>query len=340
MKKHYLYLATIFFLSGLCLLLMIFLSRQIKQQFPDIKQQDSNQTGRVLLTLYPTSAPTPTPSLISLVFAGDAMFDRHIRQNAQEKGNYDFILADLESFFSTSDLVIINLEGPLTDYPSVSVNTVPGSSKNYIFTFDPLVATTLKNQNILLVNLGNNHILNFGEDGLQQTYLNLEKNGVNYFGNPGPESEAEKRIFYFQKNDFVIAFVNYNQFVSGGEKTALDDIQLARSSADFVILYTHWGNEYQPNANQVIVNQAHKFIDVGVDLIIGSHPHVIQNVETYKNKTIYYSLGNFVFDQYFSTETKQGLVVKATLNPLNKQISFEEVVVEMSKDGRTSQMIE
>ena len=77
----------------------------------------------------------------------------------------------------------------------------------------------------------------------------------------------------------------------------------------FLIAFMHWGIEYKTNNSKAQQDLAHKMVEAGADLIIGSHPHVVQNIELYKNKLIFYSLGNFIFDQYFSKNVQQGLAV-------------------------------
>ncbi|MDD3679599.1 MAG: CapA family protein, partial [Candidatus Shapirobacteria bacterium] len=105
---------------------------------------------------------------VRLLFGGDLMFDRHIRLAGQNLG-YDFVFSDLKELFFDYDLVIANLEGPITDNASVSLGTMPGTPQNFIFTFDPQVAGLLADHNIRIVCLGNNHILNFGQKGLDST---------------------------------------------------------------------------------------------------------------------------------------------------------------------------
>lgn len=270
---------------------------------------------------------------LRIVFAGDAMFDRNIRLTA-EKNGYDYILEDLSNIFSSADLVIINLEGPITDSDSLSVGSEVGSSRNYIFTFDPLVVGTLVNNNIRLVNIGNNHILNFGEDGLKQTIDYLTLGGIEYFGNAGVD-DYFPRYKIVKIGDFVLGFVNYNQFVAGGAQQALSDIRLLQDEVDILTLYTHWGIEYETTANKTIENLAHSFVEEGADLVIGSHPHVIQQKEKYNDKWIYYSLGNFVFDQYFSEETKEGLLVEVVIDTETKEMSFVDNKVIMNNSGQT-----
>lgn len=271
-------------------------------------------------------------STIKITFVGDIMLDRWIRQKALNQKNYDFILEEVHDYFSSSDLVVGNLEGPVTNYDSISLGSEIGSTQNYIFTFSPASLSVLKKNTIHLVNLGNNHILNFGDKGLQETYQYLTAAEIDYFGNTGTKSQ--QRYLLKRINGVTLAFVNYNQFTPNSKLATLEDIAQAKKQADLVILYTHWGNEYVQE-NQVIKNLAHEFIDAGVDLIIGSHPHVIQGIEDYHGKRIYYSLGNFIFDQYFSEAVKTGLIVDVTINPNTHALNFRENQVTMSVDGKT-----
>jgi len=270
---------------------------------------------------------------ISLLFAGDAMFDRHIRLYSQKQG-YGFFLSHLQDLFASVDHVIINLEGPVTNNTSVSLGSAVGSTKNFIFTFDPQILPFLKQWNMSIVNLGNNHIMNFGEDGLKQTYANLENNQIRSFGDTGSSLPNEKRFAVINIHDKNIAFVNFNQFVSHAEEHVFEDMEKAKKEADVIIVYAHWGAEYVSQADTAIQQLAHRFIDAGADVVIGSHPHVTQQKEEYRGKIIYYSLGNFVFDQYFSKETMQGLLVKVTIAP-SKELSFEEIPIKMETNGQT-----
>jgi poly-gamma-glutamate synthesis protein (capsule biosynthesis protein) len=131
-------------------------------------------------------------------------------------------------------------------------------------------------------------------------------------------------------------FVNYNLFSQGSEPAALAEIKKIRPQVDWLIVYTHWDNEYQPLAHSSSVSLAHQFIDLGADLIIGSHPHVIQNHEVYKDKHIYYSLGNFVFDQYFEPAVRQGLAVSVEFKPDTREVTVKETPTYLLKNGQTS----
>jgi poly-gamma-glutamate capsule biosynthesis protein CapA/YwtB (metallophosphatase superfamily) len=310
-------------------------------------------------------AKSPSESMkeIKLLFLGDLMFDRYIRQVAEKKG-YDFIFGDTDKILAGNDLVIGNLEGPITDNQSVSITSEFGARENYIFTFDPQAADVLKKHNINLVNIGNNHILNFNQDGLAQTEKYLNEAEIKFF------CDKNIRCTIYQMQDTKLGFVCYNQFEADAENKTLSDIADAKKQADVVILYAHWGKEYETAPLEKTKVLAHKFIDVGVDLIIGSHPHVVQELEIYKRKTIYphtkendqevevikknntsfsnnwtspdlgvrvyYSLGNFIFDQYFDPNATQGLAVEVVINPKDKSLDFQEYKLQLKNNGQTT----
>jgi poly-gamma-glutamate synthesis protein (capsule biosynthesis protein) len=267
---------------------------------------------------------------VKILFGGDMMFDRHIRQVAEKNGGYGFLFAKIDDLLKSEDLVVANLEGPITSQLSKSVGSRMGEASNYVFTFDPGVADTLKDRNIGVVNLGNNHILNFGKDGLAETRKFLEEAGVEYFGDP---SDVSHRQLVKGVGGVRVGFVNYNQFATGGEEAAFEDIQKIRNMSDILVVYTHWGQEYVPPRESVRA-LARRFIDDGADLVIGSHPHVVQESEEYRGKKIYYSLGNFVFDQYFSEETRRGLLVEVSVDAQEKTLSFKEIPVTLDPNGQ------
>ncbi len=273
---------------------------------------------------------------ISILFVGDMMFDRYIREgvNKYGSGNYDHILEPIKEELAKYDLVVGNLEGPITDNQSVSVDTKMDEKNNFRFTFDPVVAKVLSEKNIKLVNLGNNHILNQEERGVEQTKKYLDEAGVSYFGDTG-----ESGNYFLSRIENVqgtkIGFVNYNYSSEGSLERAIEEIKKAKGQADLVILYTHWGTEYRVgDPGPVVRNLAHQFIDAGADLIIGTHPHVVEDSEVYNGKKIYYSLGNFIFDQYFQKETMEGLGVKVTINS-DRSMDYNELKFEMTRRGQT-----
>jgi gamma-polyglutamate biosynthesis protein CapA len=300
---------------------------------------DSSVVGVAQIPV-PPAAPSPTPiQSVRLLFGGDLMFDRHIRGWIEREGAA-YVLAPLEPTFQKYDAVIANLEGPVTTFPSRSVGSAVGSTNNFIFTFSPNIVPMLKKNKFEMVSLGNNHITNFGQEGVIQTKKFLSEGGIGYFGNTGYEATPEERTLYSDIGGYQIAFIGLNQFVADGFAEGLADVKAAKQSqaADLIIVMPHWGNEYWPESGPVIENQAHQLIEAGADLIIGAHPHVTQQVEEYQGKRIYYSLGNFVFDQYFQPEVMAGLLVGVTISTdENGEIllNFEELPIRIDKNGQT-----
>lgn len=266
---------------------------------------------------------------IRLLFGGDMMFDRWIR-TMMRRHDDSWPLVPLRETFRDADAVIANLEGPITANASVSEESEAGARDNYVFTFDPSVAPLLGDFNII-PNLGNNHILNFKEEGARETERYLHDAGVDFFGSPSGEAD---RFLVKDFGGYRIAFVNYNQFVFQGEKKTLEDIRAARDEADFIVLYAHWGVEYEP-ATEGQKMLAREFVNAGADIVIGSHPHIVQEHEIYKGKMIYYSLGNLVFDQYFRDETKNGLLLSVSIDPKTGEYEISEKPVIMGTDGQT-----
>ena len=229
-------------------------------------------------------------------------------------------------------MVVSNLEGPITDNKSISSGTAPGSTDNYFFTFDPSVAKTLFSENIRLVDLGNNHIENFGNSGMLSTQNYLSNAGVDYFGAPGQNQSAIENV-----DGLKIGFVSYNQFSGDDAETekTINEIKKIKPEVDLVFVFCHWGVEYQlaETENQKVL--ARQFIDAGADLVIGSHPHVIESSEEYNGKMIYYSLGNFIFDQYFSENVRNGLGVEVKIDKATKAVDFSEKHFYLQSGGQT-----
>ena len=263
------------------------------------------------------------------------MFDRYIRESVAKygKGDYSYVFGQIKNKLAGYDLVVGNLEGPITDKSSVSVGTAMDVKENLKFTFDPSVAKTLAENNIKLVDLGNNHILNQGEDGIAQTKKYLGEAGVQHFDDTG---EDKSSTLVENIGGTKIGFVNYNYSVAGSFERAIADIGAVKKKSDVVIVCPHWGTEFKVgDPGQKIRAEAYQLIDAGADAIIGGHPHVIEDSEVYKNKKIYYSLGNFVFDQYFQKETMEGLGVELTIQP-DITMGYNDLKFEMNKKGQTT----
>lgn len=243
-------------------------------------------------------------SAASMLVVGDIMLDRTVYEHTKKAKdfNHPFLLID-PLFEQPYDMRVANLEGPITDSTSVALTS------RFTFTFNPKFVAPLK-QRFDVLSLANNHTTNFGHKGLLQTRRYLGDAGVLYFGDPNnaPGFIATTT----EKNGITFGFVGHHQLIEKGFDHVLAEIRKLDTQVDVVIVLPHWGAEYitdRPTALQK--KEAHAMIDAGADVIFGAHPHVIQPIELYKEKIIFYSFGNFIFDQYFSRETMEGLAVKA-----------------------------
>ena len=221
---------------------------------------------------------------IKLLFVGDMMFDRHIRKMALRHGE-DFLFSCIDPLLMKHDVVIGNLEGPITTNPSTSMGTKVGSPENYYFTFPTSTASLLFKHNIKLVSIGNNHIDNQKAEGILQTKKFLRDSNVAFFGGLASDSP----VYRTTDNKIPISFINYNQFGGEKEDVVARTIFEEKSQGRIVIVYAHWGEEYQDVVAPVRRTAKH-FAERGADIIIGSHPHIVQSHEVIGTTIVYYSL--------------------------------------------------
>lgn len=255
---------------------------------------------------------------IKMLFFGDMMLDRHVGEKIN-KYSLDFLFAKLasssENLFIGKDIISANLEGAVTENGALYA---PNNA--YDFAFNPKLIDNLKKYNFNFFTIANNHLADQGERGIIETRNNLDKLGFNYAGcADGQAGECSYKVVKSDSINLGMAgfslVYNAKKFdIKKAEKIIAD----LSSSTDLVIVNIHWGVEYEHKFNSIQQNFAHTLIDAGADLIIGHHPHVVQGFEIYKNKPIFYSLGNFIFDQYFSPDTQEELAVAVEWN-LNKE---------------------
>jgi poly-gamma-glutamate synthesis protein (capsule biosynthesis protein) len=242
---------------------------------------------------------------IKILFVGDIMMTRSVEARIKSLNKeFFFPFLNILDYSKSFDYVIANLEGSISD-KGVKIGS------KYSFRMKPDVAEALSKANINVVNLANNHIFDYGKIAFEDTLKNLEKNNIKYFGN-----SYEPLII--EKEGIKIGFLGFSDFLKHLEVkenkigiSIINDkiseiIKKAKEKVDILIVSFHWGEEYKKIANERQRKLAKIAIDSGADLVIGHHPHVIQDIEKYKGKFIFYSLGNFIFDQNFSKETMTG----------------------------------
>jgi poly-gamma-glutamate synthesis protein (capsule biosynthesis protein) len=277
----------------------------------------------------PSAKITPAPSTperkeYTLLFTGDVMLARAVgsRMEAQKDWLLPFrLIADT---LRHADLRYCNLECPVSDRGR-------NLHHRYSFRADPRAIEGLKSAGFDVVSQANNHTYDWGAEALLDSLERLRAAGIRPVG-AGRNSLAAHYPLLAQVDGLRVAFLAYvdidpKEAAAGVNRPgvawldraqALADIRFARLLADLVIVCPHWGEEYalQPTPDQVEL--AHRMIDAGADIIVGSHPHVVQPLEKYHDHWIAYSLGNFVFDQHDSA-THRGLMLRVTVR--DKQIA-------------------
>lgn len=245
----------------------------------------------------------PAPSPAKILFVGDVMLDRHVAKHAAAKGDAA-LFAGVRELFGQQDAIIANLEGTLTSNESVAVGDV------LRFTFHPRFAALLASLGVRAVSLSNNHTDDFGSEGLVETRERLAGAGIAFFGSPHNTDSLSTTIEVAGKH---VCLVGYEGFIAIDPEPVAAEIARLRPTCDYLVATMHAGEEYEPDASPLQERAARAFVDAGADVVIGTHPHVVQPLELYRGKPIFYSLGNFMFDQNFSFGTTHGLAVELTL---------------------------
>ncbi len=242
---------------------------------------------------------------IKIINFGDVMFDRGVRNIIENKGRDPFEYIKESNIFKNFDFVIANLEGPI-----VEMDRSLCQQKAYNFQFGGDTVFRLKSMGINIVNIANNHSYDCFEKGFESTKKYLSTEGVDYMG----DRPVDKSFIIKEINGKKIAFAGIDETV---RMIPLEEfyplIKKLKSENDYVIVNIHWGMEYNLGFTQTQQNIGHKLIDSGADVVFGHHPHVVEPVEVYKNGVIFYSLGNFVFDQGFG-DTSVGLGASVEFN--------------------------
>ncbi|MFH1235676.1 MAG: CapA family protein [Parcubacteria group bacterium] len=256
------------------------------------------------------------------IFAmGDIMLGRYVETLIEKNGSrYPF--EHVRDMLRGYDMVIANLEGPIVE----DAPQTPNGS--LVFSFPASATDVLTSAYITHVSLANNHTLNYGAAGYEETAERLKSAGITSYGNPSTIDEAHVyRGNTAGREIILIGFLNLQKI----DKSKLTELISSYSEESFVIVTPHWGNEYSTTSSLAQQTLAHELIDAGTDVIIGHHPHVVQEIEQYNGNFIFYSLGNAVFDQYFSEETQKGLGVEILLDNQRVEYTLHPLTSERSQ---------
>ncbi len=281
-----------------------------------------------------STVPPTADRSATFVAVGDIMLSRGVARAIDRAGSSEYPFTKLDDILLKSDFNFGNLECPISGNDR-------SLGKGLIFNTRTDNIDGLVNYKFKIVNLANNHAFDQGLKGLRSTLGFLEKRGIRHIG-VGQDQEEAWQPAVIEANGIRIAFIgasyatlNDGGTARNGHVARVEDLRLlersilqAKDGSDLVVVTMHAGDEYtrKPNRSQVTFAQA--ALDAGADLVIGAHPHWVQTMQVYRGKPIFYSLGNFVFDQPWS-ETRTGLMLRVTIRGSRiDQIEILPVVIE------------
>ncbi|MEK7619391.1 MAG: AmmeMemoRadiSam system protein B [Patescibacteria group bacterium] len=280
-------------------------------------------------TSYITQLYSPDTRSDTLLAVGDIMLGRSVESLMKRFGS-DYPFTDTKTLLKSSRVVVGNLEGPIT----TDHRQTPDGSLH--FSFPSSTAAVLANTGFTHLSLGNNHTGDAGLQNLAFTRKTLKQAGLTPFGDPRTINEADG-VAHINLDGIPASLLSINAArqnapISHTQKLIAQE----KKSGNRVIVFIHWGSEYSLTPNVGQREMAHAAINAGADMIIGHHPHVVQSIERYRGRIIVYSLGNFIFDQYFSPDTQEGLAVlldRIGLNliPLSSKKSIPSPMAEPKK---------
>jgi len=295
------------------LLTLCFLSVQAEDDEEDVSYYEEIDAPTPAPTLSPDATPTPEPTpeptptpimqadgskIVTITCVGDVTIGRNVQYKGKsifeeelkkQGGDINFIFRNVKSIFESDDLTIANFEGTLADSYSI-----PDRKKNnqFLFLAPPEYASALSDNGVEAVTMENNHVADFGDDGISSTIAAMEKAGV-VWANKNHMAVYETQGVRIA----ILAYQTLNQTITSEQlaQSLPAVIADARKTCDLVICAFHWGEEldYAPRDKQIMLGRA--AIDAGADLVIGHHSHRVNPIEQYKGKYIVYSLGNCSF---------------------------------------------
>ena len=271
---------------------------------------------------------------LSITFTGDVLLDRGVRQIVEHRSVDKLFSPFVDSVFQSSDLVVANLECPATKIRQPAF-------KQYIFRAEPEWLQTLKAHGITHLNLANNHSVDQGRIGLADTKKNIQETGMIPVGAGDNMQEAAQPVLLAStpRNVYLLTSLQMplENFSYLPDKTSVshEDLDSLKTRVRqlketdpccYIIVSLHWGGEHTLRPVPLQRQQAHQLIDAGADALICHHTHTLQTIEQYQGKPIYYSIGNFIFDQKKPINSK-ACMVKVTIKKESSHIETIPIVI-------------
>ena len=272
----------------------------------------------------------------TLLFAGDLFLTDLLQSKYNQQGISAAASDSLLSVLREADIFMLNEEFPF------GTTGEPMEEKEYTFRVDPSYSTVLSELGVDIVTLANNHMLDFGRGPLTETLNTLDQAGIAHVA-AGENLDEAKTLKTFDMGGRTIGFLGASRVIpehswnassgSSGLFTTYDaaalveQIQKAEESCDFTVVYVHWGIEKNTQPEEYQKTLARQYIDAGADAVIGAHPHVLQGIEFYQGKPIFYSLGNFIF----SNGAYETMLVELTVGGTETEIRLIPCVSEANQ---------
>ena len=310
------YPAKIFFVTSVSCFLLLAIFAGIFY-FRTQQISDKSLEAAVLPTIVDLASERP----VRMLFVGDIMLDRGVKKivDTYGGGDYFFLFKNVRDVISGADIVFGNLEGPIAAGGA-------RSGSIYSFRMNPMTASVLRDVGFTVVSFANNHTGDYGRDAFLETLQNLASAHIEYVGAGETNKEATTPKIIIAGN-MRIGFVGFSdvgpRWLEVGTSTAgiaiardrefvTEVVRQARDKVDILITSFHFGDEYKTRSNSRQQALARAAVDAGAALVVGHHPHVAEELEKYHGGVIAYSLGNFIFDQAFSEDTKKAFMLEVT----------------------------
>lgn len=277
---------------------------------------------------------------VTIAGVGDVYLGDKLKEFINKYG-MDYPFKKVKNVLDAADLVVANLEAPFTS------SKKKYTTKTYYLKSIPAYVESLKLSGIDIVTLANNHIMDYGKEGLINTINVLKKANIGYVGAGLSITEASKP-YIIEVNGIKCAFLSFGaiyptKFYANRKKPGIapsdesfliETISGAKKNADLIVVSFHWGKELEVQPDYYQVHLAHTAIESGANLVLGHHPHVLQGIEYYLNGAICYSLGNFVFAS-LSEKVKRSIILHATFEKNEGQIFLSKLrITPISVDNK------